>query len=101
MNLIDNAAQCGEKESAHNNLADLAISIKNNQAKLKKANRLNAWTIPTSIISIIITVCIWWFGRTSISTQDLEVIKQENKKTQIELIDSLRHIQYKNDTQQH
>lgn len=101
LNLIDNAAQCGEKESAHNNLADLAISIKNNQAKLKKANRLNAWTIPTSIISIIITVCIWWFGRTSISTQDLEVIKQENKKTQIELIDSLRHIQYKNDTQQH
>lgn len=101
LNLIDNAAKCGEKESAHRNLADLAISIKNNQAKLKKATRLNAWSIPMSIASIIITVCIWWFGRTSISTQDLEVIKQENKKTQIELIDSLHHIQYKNDSQQH
>lgn len=101
LNLIDNAAKCGEKESAHNNLADLAISIKNNQAKLKKATRLNAWSIPISIVSIIITICIWWFGRTSISTQDLKVIKQDDKKTLIELIDSLNHIQYKNDSQQH
>lgn len=95
LNLIDNAAKCGEKESAHSNLADLAISIKNNQAKLKKAARINVWSIPISILSIIITVSIWCFGRTSISTQDLGVIKQENKKNLIELIDSLHHIQYK------
>lgn len=59
--------------------------------KLKKAARINTWSIPISIISIIITVCIWWFGRTSIST--LKTIKQDNKSALIEVIDSLHHTQ--------
>jgi len=93
LNLIDDAAQCGEKKSVHNNLSDLATSIKINQMKLKKAARINTWSIPISIISIIITVCIWWFGRTSISTKDLKTIKQDNKSALIEVIDSLHHTQ--------
>ena len=99
LNIIDEAAQCGEKNSVHSNLKDLAVSIKNNQKKLKTASRINIWSIPISIISIIITVCIWWFGRTSISTKDLETIRQDNKAALIEVMDSLQNIQHKYDSQ--
>ena len=99
LNVIDEAAQSGEKKSVHNNLKDLAVSIKNNQKKLKTASLINAWSIPISVISIIITVCIWWFGRTSISIKDLETIKHDNKAAIIEVLDSLQSSKIKNDNQ--
>lgn len=99
LTVIDEAAQSGEKKSVHNNLKDLAVSIKNNQKKLKTASLINAWSIPISVISIIITVCIWWFGRTSISIKDLETIKHDNKAAIIEVLDSLQSSKIKNDNQ--
>lgn len=99
LNIIDEAAQSGEKKSVHNNLKDLAVSIKNNQKRLKSANLINVCSIPATIISIIITLFIWWFGRTSISTKDLETIKQDNRAVFIEVIDSLQNRHIENDNQ--
>lgn len=99
LNIIDEAAQSGEKKSVYNNLKDLAVSIKNNQKRLKSANLINVCSIPATIISIIITLFIWWFGRTSISTKDLETIKQDNRAVFIEVIDSLQNRHIENDNQ--
>ncbi len=84
---IDEAVQNGEKQSVHNELRHLATSIKNSQKKIKQLTRTNMWSVPASIIGALITIIIWWFGRTSISKKDIETIKENTRTVVIETLD--------------
>ncbi|MCR5036124.1 MAG: hypothetical protein K6A73_02240 [Bacteroidales bacterium] len=73
---IEDSAKKGETASLKNNLEDLSNVIENNQKSLDRARATNKWTIPISIIGIIITIFIWLYG-SSISEKDVQRISNQ------------------------
>jgi len=73
---IEMSAQKGEYNSIKNNLEDLSIVIKNNQDGLRKAEIINRWTIPCSIVSILLTLFIWLYG-SSLSDKEVQRISTQ------------------------
>ena len=73
---IENSAAKGETASLKNNLEDLSTVIENNQKSLDRARATNRWTIPISIIGIILTVFVWLYG-TSLSEKDVQRISNQ------------------------
>ncbi len=73
---IETSAQKGEYNSIKNNLEDLSILIRNNQDGLRKAEIINRWTIPCSIVSILLTLFIWLYG-SSLSDKDVQRISTQ------------------------
>ena len=82
---IEDSAAKGETASLKNNLEDLSTVIENNQKSLDRARTTNKWTIPISIVGIILTVFIWLYG-TSLSEKDVQRISNQIYST---VLDSL------------
>lgn len=89
---IEDAAQNGEKQLIHSELGHLATSIKNSQKKIKNLNQIKTWSIPFSIVSVLITVGLWLLG-TPISKKDLETIKDNTRSVLVEVLDSSHTMQ--------
>ena len=73
---IEKSAQKGELTSVNNNLEDLSIVIENNQKALDKARMTNKWSIPISVIGILLTLFIWLYG-SSLSDKDVQRISTQ------------------------
>lgn len=73
---IEDSAAKGETVSLKNNLEDLSNVIENNQKSLDRARTTNRWTIPISIIGIILTIFIWLYGST-LSEKDVQRISNQ------------------------
>lgn len=73
---IEDSANKGEFASINNNLEDLSIVIENNQKALDRARATNKWTIPISIIGILLTIFIWLYG-SSLSDKDVQRISTQ------------------------
>lgn len=73
---IEESANKGEHVSIKNNLEDLSVIIENNQKALDKARMTNKWTIPISIIGILLTLFIWLYG-SSLSDKDVQRISTQ------------------------
>lgn len=73
---IEDSANKGEHVSIKNNLEDLSIVIENNQNALDKARMTNKWTIPISIIGVLLTLFIWLYG-SSLSDKDVQRISTQ------------------------
>ena len=82
---IEDSAAKGETVSLKNNLEDLSNVIENNQKSLDKARKTNKWTVPISIIGVLLTLFIWLYG-SSLSNRDVERI---SKQISSSIIDSL------------
>ena len=54
-------------------MVDLSIVIESNQNALDKARRTNRWSIPISIIGVLLTLFIWLYG-SSLSERDIDRI---------------------------
>ena len=73
---IEESAKKGELTSLNNNLEDLSIVIENNQKSLDKARMTNKWTVPISIIGVLLTLFIWLYG-SSLSDKDVQRISTQ------------------------
>lgn len=73
---IEESANKGEHVSIKNNLEDLSIVIENNQKALDRARMTNKWTIPISVIGILLTLFIWLYG-SSLSDKDVQRISTQ------------------------
>lgn len=73
---VENSASKGETSSMKNNLTDLSIVIENNQKALNRARAINRWSIPISIIGILLTLFIWLYG-SSLSEKDVQRISTQ------------------------
>ena len=73
---IENSLGKGETSSLKNNLDDLSGVIENNQKALDRARRINNWTVPISIIGVLLTLFIWLYG-SSLSNKDVERISNQ------------------------
>ena len=73
---IEESAQKGELTSLNNNLEDLSIVIESNQKTLDKARMTNKWSIPISVIGILLTLFIWLYG-SSLSEKDIQRISTQ------------------------
>lgn len=73
---IEESANRGELLAVKNNLKDLSIVIENNQKALNRARMTNKWTIPISIIGILLTLFIWLYG-SSLSEKDIQRISTQ------------------------
>ena len=73
---IEEAYKKGEETSLKNNLTDLSDIIDQNQKALIQSQRTNRWTIPISIIGIILTLFIWIYG-SRISNKDIDRISEK------------------------
>lgn len=62
LSIEDAVQEEGIKKVVHNSLNDLSQSISNTECKLKRADRINAWTIPISVIGVILTCISLFFG---------------------------------------
>ena len=82
---IEESANKGENLAVKNNLKDLSIVIENNQKTLDRARLTNKWTIPISIIGILLTLFIWLYG-SSLSDKDVQRISTQIYKS---VVDSL------------
>ena len=82
---VENSASKGETSSLKNNLTDLSIVIENNQKELDKARAINRWSIPISVLGILLTLFIWLYG-SSLSDKDVQRISAQISTT---LSDSL------------
>lgn len=76
---ISDSAKNNELLSVEHELGELSLILKNNQKRMNIAATMNRWTVPISIISIVLTVVIWIFGRTSISEEDIRTINNNTK----------------------
>lgn len=74
LSAIEDGAKRSELSSISHNLDELAIVLKGNQKRLRNALVTNRWTVPISIIGVILTIAIWIFGSTSISSKDMDKI---------------------------
>ena len=77
-----------ELERVRVKLAELADSIRNERLNLRKAKRLNAWTIPFAIISFLLTL-IAFFGGTKISKKDFDEFDKHISETMTKTMESL------------
>jgi len=73
---IENSLNKGETISLKNNLNDLSGVIENNQKALDRARKTNKWTVPISIIGVLLTLFIWLYG-SSLSNKDVERISNQ------------------------
>jgi hypothetical protein len=73
---IADSAQKGEASSIKHHLSDLSIALINNQKALHRSRTTNKWTIPISIISILLTLFIWLYGST-LSEKDVDRISNK------------------------
>jgi len=73
---IEESAKKAEFTSLNNNLEDLSIVIENNQKALDKARMTNKWSIPISVIGILLTLFIWLYG-SSLSDKDVQRISTQ------------------------
>lgn len=73
---VENSASKGETSSLKNNLTDLSIVIENNQKALDKARAINRWSIPISVLGILLTLFIWLYG-SSLSDKDVQRISAQ------------------------
>lgn len=73
---VENSASKGETSSLKNNLTDMSIVIENNQKELDKARAINRWSIPISVLGILLTLFIWLYG-SSLSDKDVQRISAQ------------------------
>lgn len=73
---IEKSLNKGETTSLKNNLDDLSGVIENNQKALDRARKTNKWTVPISIIGVLLTLFIWLYG-SSLSNKDVERISNQ------------------------
>ena len=73
---IEESAKKAEFTSLNNNLEDLSIVMENNQKALDKARMTNKWSIPISVIGILLTLFIWLYG-SSLSDKDVQRISTQ------------------------
>ena len=73
---IEESALSGEKGSLKNNLTDLSLVIENNKSALDKAQKTNKWTIPISVVGIILSIVFWITG-SSLSEKDVQRISNQ------------------------
>lgn len=73
---VEESAKNGEHASLKSNLTDLSIAIESNQKALEKARRINRWSIPISIIGVLLTLFIWLYG-SSLSDKDIQRISTQ------------------------
>ena len=90
---IEEAYKKGEETSLKNNLTDLSDIIDQNQKALIQSQRTNRWTIPISIIGIILTLFIWIYG-SRISNKDIDRISEKvsidiSNNLQLNAVDSI------------
>lgn len=53
---IDQSVKNNETASVPNNLRNLSLTIQKTQNELKQAKRINRWSIPISVIGVILTI---------------------------------------------
>ncbi len=70
---IEEAFKKNETNSIKHTLVDLSMVIESNQNALDKARRTNRWSIPISIVGVLLTLFIWLYG-SSLSNKDIERI---------------------------
>ena len=80
---INECAKKNEPQAIRHMLEELSIAIQNNQKRLRNAINTNKWTVPISIIGVILTIATWMLG-SSISNNDIEKINNATKKAIIE-----------------
>ena len=90
LSAIEDCAKRNETTSITHNLDELSIVLKNNQTRLHNAVITNRWTVPISIIGVILTIVIWIFGSTNVSQKDIEKISANTCSKIIEKQDSLK-----------
>ena len=73
---IEESALNGEKGSLKNNLTDLSLAIENNKSALDKAQKTNRWTIPISVVGIILSI-VFWITDSSLSEKDVQRISNQ------------------------
>lgn len=73
---IEDAVKKNETNSIKHTLVDLSMVIESNQKALEKAERTNRWSIPISIIGVLLTLFIWFYG-SSLSERDIERISTQ------------------------
>lgn len=73
---IEESALNGETASLKNNLTDLSLAIENNKCALDKAQKTNKWTIPISVVGIILSI-VFWIAGSSLSEKDVQRISNQ------------------------
>ena len=68
---IEDAFKKNETNSIKHALTDLSMIIESNQNALERARRTNKWSIPISIVGVLLTLFIWLYG-SSLSDRDVE-----------------------------
>ena len=86
---IDEAAKKKEFSSIPNTLVELSHVLKSNQKQMKRVQAENKWTLPLSVIGIILTIIFGIFGNYSLSNTDLEKISRDQKEIIINTLDSI------------
>lgn len=77
---IEDAIKKNETNSIKHTLVDLSMVIESNQKALEKAERTNKWSIPISIVGVLLTLFIWFYG-SSLSNKDIERISTQISTT--------------------
>lgn len=77
---IEDAFKKNETNSIKHTLIDLSMVIESNQKALDRARRTNRWSIPISIVGVLLTLFIWLYG-TSLSERDIERISTHISNT--------------------
>ena len=73
---IEDSFKKNETNSIKHALVDLSIVIESNQKALDKAKQVNGWSIPISIVGVLLTLFIWLYG-SSLSERDVERISTQ------------------------
>ena len=73
---IEDSARRNEPQSVSSHLIDLSLMIDSNQKALHRSRVINAWTIPISILGVLLTLFIWPYG-SRLSDSDIERISKE------------------------
>lgn len=77
---IEDAFKKNEINSIKHTLIDLSMVIESNQKALDRARRTNRWSIPISIVGVLLTLFIWLYG-SSLSERDIERISTQISTT--------------------
>lgn len=77
---IEDAFKKNESNSIKHTLIDLSMVIESNQKALDRARRTNRWSIPISIVGVLLTLFIWLYG-SSLSERDIERISTHISNT--------------------
>lgn len=91
---IEKAASNNELNAIKDNLEDLSIVIANNQDNLDKAKKTNKWTVPISIVGVLLTAFFGFYSLrgSSISNKDIEKISNNITNTIIDSIQSNKNV---------